>query len=167
MIPDFQSIMLPLLEITGDKKEHTIQEVRDSLAKNFSLSEEERSKILSKSKQKMFANRVGWARTYLKKAGLLEYCGVGSFVITEQGLKVLQEKPLKINVKYLKRFPELLEFIKPPKKIVHPKDKDIELILEKKHQKIYWKLVMKNYRKNYYLIYWKKLNNVLQNFLRD
>ncbi|RLC36419.1 MAG: restriction endonuclease, partial [Candidatus Nealsonbacteria bacterium] len=66
MIPDFQSIMLPLLEITGDKKEHTIQEVRDSLAKIFSLSEEERSKILSKSKQKMFANRVGWARTYLK-----------------------------------------------------------------------------------------------------
>ena len=132
MIPDFQSIMLPLLKITRDKKEHTIQEIRDSLAKIFNLSEEERSRLLSKSKQKIFANRVGWARTYLKKAGLLKYCGVGSFIITEQGLKVLQEKPSKINVKYLKRFPELLEFIKPLKKIVHPKDKDIELILEKK-----------------------------------
>ena len=132
MIPDFQSIMLPLLEITGDKKEHTIQEVRDSLAKYFRLTEEERAELLSKSKQKRFNNKVGWARTYLKKAGLLKYCGVGSFIITEQGLKVLQEKPSKINVKYLKRFPELLEFIKPSKKIVHPKDKDIELILEKK-----------------------------------
>jgi len=132
MIPDFQSIMLPLLEITGDKKEHTIQEVRDLLAKKFNLSEEERSKILFKSKQKMFANRVGWARTYLKKAELLVYEPKGYFKITDRGLKVLQEKPSKINIKYLKRFPELLEFIKPPKKIVHPKDKDIELILEKK-----------------------------------
>jgi len=76
MIPDFQSIMLPLLKTTGDKKEHTIQEVRDLLAKKFNLTEEERSKLLSKSKQKMFANRVGWARTYLKKAGLLKYCGI-------------------------------------------------------------------------------------------
>ena len=132
MIPDFQNIMLPLLEITGDKKEHTIQEVRDSLAKYFSLSEEERAKILSKSKQKIFDNRVGWARTYLKKAGLLKYCGVGSFIITEQGLKVLQEKPSKINVKYLKRFPELLEFIKPSKKEKKIKDKGIELLLEEK-----------------------------------
>ena len=132
MIPDFQSIMLPLLKITGDKKEHTLQEVRDSLAKYFKLTEEERSKLLSKSKQKMFANKVGWARTYLKKAGLLKYCGVGSFIITEQGLKVLQEKPLKINVKYLKRFPELLEFIKPSKKEKKIKDKGIELLLEEK-----------------------------------
>lgn len=130
MIPDYQSIMLPLLKITGDKKEHTVQEVRDSLAKNFNLTEEERSKLLSKSKQKMFANRVGWARTYLKKAGLLKYSGVGSFIITEQGLKVLREKPSKINVKYLKRFPGLLEFIKPSKKKIN--DKGIELLLEEK-----------------------------------
>ncbi|GAG73233.1 unnamed protein product, partial [marine sediment metagenome] len=86
----------------------------------------------SKSKQKMFANRVGWARTYLKKAGLLKYCGVGSFIITEQGLKVLREKPSKIDVKYLKRFPELLEFIKPPKKEKKIKDKGIEILLEEK-----------------------------------
>ncbi|MCJ7789734.1 MAG: winged helix-turn-helix domain-containing protein [Candidatus Atribacteria bacterium] len=73
MIPDFQSIMLPLLEITGDKKEHTIQEVREFLAKHFSLTEEERLELLSKSKQKMFDNKVGWARTYLKKAELIAY----------------------------------------------------------------------------------------------
>ena len=132
MIPDFQSIMLPLLEITGDKKEHTIQEVRDLLAKHFNLSEEERSELLSKSKQQRFNNRVGWARTYLGKGGLLEYGKVGSFMITDRGLKVLQEKPSKIDVKYLKRFPELLKFIKPSKKGKKNKDKEIELLLEEK-----------------------------------
>jgi len=132
MIPDYQSIMLPLLEIAGDKKEHTLQEVRDSLAKYFRLTEEERAELLSKSKQKRFNNKVGWARTYLKKAGLLDYTQKAHFKITDSGLKVLQEKPSKINRKYLKRFPEFLEFIKPSKKIVHTKDKDIELILEKK-----------------------------------
>jgi len=132
MIPDYQSIMLPLLEITGDKKEHTLQEARDSLAKYFRLTEQERLKLLPKSKQKMFDNRVGWARTYLKKAELLVYEPKGYFKITERGLKVLEEKPSKINVKYLKRFPEILEFIKPSKKVEHPKDKEIELILEKR-----------------------------------
>ena len=132
MIPDFQSIMLPLLKITGDKKEHTIQEVRDLLAKYFHLTEEERSELLSKSKQQRFNNRVGWARTYLGKGGLLEYGKVGSFMITDRGLKVLQEKPSKIDVKYLKRFPELLKFIKPSKKGKKTKDKEIELLLEEK-----------------------------------
>jgi len=101
MIPDYQSIMLPLLKTTGDKKEHTIQEVRDSLAKYFNLTEEERSKLLSKSKHQIFNNKVGWARTYLKKAGLLDYTQKAHFKITDRGLKVLQEKPSKINVKYL------------------------------------------------------------------
>ena len=132
MIPDFQSIMLPLLKITGDKKEHTIQELRDLLAKYFNLTEEERSELLSKSKQQRFNNRVGWARTYLGKGGLLEYGKVGSFMITDRGLKVLQEKPSKIDVKYLKRFPELLKFIKPSKKGKKTKDKEIELLLEEK-----------------------------------
>ena len=132
MIPDFQSIMLPLLKITGDKKEHTLQEVRDSLAKYFKLPEEERLMLLAKSKQKIFDNRVGWARTYLKKAELIVYEPKGYFKITERGLKVLEEKPSKINVKYLKRFPEILDFIKPSKKVEHPKDKEIELILEKR-----------------------------------
>ena len=132
MIPDFQSIMLPLLEITGDKKEHTIQEIRDLLAKYFRLTEEERSKLLSKSKQKMFDNRVGWARTYLKKAELLVYEPKGYFKITDRGLKVLEEKPSKISIKYLKRFPEILEFIKPSKKKDQPTDKEIKLILEEK-----------------------------------
>jgi len=132
MIPDYQSIMLPLLKLIGDKKEHSLREVRESLAKLFELTEEERSKLLSKSKQKMFDNRVGWARTYLKKAELLVYKSKGHFNITERGLKVLNENPKEINVKYLKRFPEILEFIKPSKKTEETKDKDNELLIEKK-----------------------------------
>ena len=132
MIPNFQSIMLPLLEIIGDKKEHTIQELRDSLAKYFNLTEEEKSELLPKSKQKRFNNRVGWARTYLKKAELLIYTQKDFFKITDRGLTVLQEKPSKINVKYLKRFSEFLEFNKPSKKIDQSKGKEIELILEEK-----------------------------------
>ena len=108
MIPDYQSIMLPLLKITGDKKEHTLQEARDSLAKYFKLTEEEILRLLSKSKHQIFNNKVGWARTYLKKAGLLDYTQKAHFKITDRGLKVLQEKPSKINRKYLKRFPEFL-----------------------------------------------------------
>jgi len=132
MIPNFQSIMVPLLEITGDKKEHTIQELRDSLAKYFNLTEEEKSELLSKSKQKRFNNRVGWARTYLKKAELLAYTQKGYFKITDRGLTVLHEKPSKINIKYLKRFPEFLEFKKSSKKIDQIKGKEIESILEEK-----------------------------------
>jgi len=132
MIPDYQSIMLPLLKLTGDKEEYTIQEVRDSLAKYFRLTEEERAELLSKSKQNRFNNKVGWARTYLKKAGLLDYTQKAHFKITKQGLEVLREKPSKINVKYLKRFLEFLKFIKPSKIQKQLKDKDIELILEEK-----------------------------------
>ncbi len=73
MIPDFQSIMLPLLKIAGDKKEHTLQEIRESLADYFQLTDEDKSKLLSKTRHPVFGNRVGWARTYLKKVGLLEY----------------------------------------------------------------------------------------------
>jgi len=131
MIPDFQSIMLPLLKITGDKKEHTIQEVRGSLAKYFNLTEEEKSELLPKSKQQRFNNRVGWARTYLKKAELLIYTQKGYFKVTDRGLTVLQEKPSKINIKYLKRFPEFLEFNRPSKKIDQLKSIDESSLEEK------------------------------------
>ncbi len=132
MIPDFQSIMLPLLRITGDKKEHAIHEVREKLAEHFNLTKEERAELLSKSKQTKFNNRVGWARTYLKKANLLTYTQKAHFKITQRGLDVLQKNPSKINVKYLKQFPEFIKFIKPSNKPPQPVNKDVETILEDK-----------------------------------
>jgi restriction system protein len=65
-IPDFQKIMLPLLEFLGDKQEHSLRETIDSLADQFDLSEEERRELLPSAQQAIFANRVGWARTHIK-----------------------------------------------------------------------------------------------------
>lgn len=71
-IPDFQTIMLPLLRIMLDGRERSIQELTESLAKEFSLNEEELRVLLPSGKQPIFYNRVGWARLYLTKAGLLK-----------------------------------------------------------------------------------------------
>ncbi|MBC7362509.1 MAG: restriction endonuclease [Candidatus Aminicenantes bacterium] len=109
-IPDFQSIMLPLLRYLSDEKEHHMLDVHDALAKEFGLTEEELKELLPSGQDSVFRNRVGWARTYLKKAGLIEPTRRGYYKITERGKKVLEEKPSKIDIKYLTRFPEFIEF---------------------------------------------------------
>ena len=70
-VPDFQSIMLPLLQLYDDGEEHSNPETVDTLAKTFDLSEEDMKQLLPSGKQTTFYNRVGWARTYLAKSGLL------------------------------------------------------------------------------------------------
>jgi restriction system protein len=71
-IPDFQTIMLPLLEALADGKSHTIRDVTQSLALRFKLSEEEKEQLLPSGQQGVFSNRVAWAKTDLKMAGLIE-----------------------------------------------------------------------------------------------
>jgi len=130
-IPDFQSIMLPLLEYMADGKERTVREAADHLTEKFKLTERERKELLPSGQQEVFLNRVGWARTYMKKAGLLESKERGLFNITERGKKVLDEKPDKINIKFLDRFPEFKEFrTKKKKKTEHKEPKTPEEILE-------------------------------------
>lgn len=109
-VPDFQSIMLPLLELTGDKKEHSMRNTIEELAIKFGLTEEDRRELLPSGTQAVFNNRVGWATTYLKKAGLLESPKRGYFYITEQGLEVLKQNPPKIDINYLMQFPGYVEF---------------------------------------------------------
>jgi restriction system protein len=109
-IPDYQTIMLPLLKYLSDVKEHHIRETIDALALQFGLTSEERKELLPSGQQYTFDNRVGWARTYMKKAGLIESTRRGYFKITEKGLKVLDEVPEEINVRFLKKFPEFVEF---------------------------------------------------------
>lgn len=109
-IPDYQSIMLPLLKFASDKKEHSIREAIEYLANVFKLNEQERKELLPSGQQYVFDNRVGWARTYLKKAGLLESTQRGFFKITDLGLDVLSKNPLKIDVKFLEQFPQFIEF---------------------------------------------------------
>jgi restriction system protein len=109
-IPDYQSLMLPLLRFLGDKKERSIRETIDALAKQYGLSAEELRELLPSGKQPIFDNRVGWARTYMKKAGLLETTRRGFFRVTDCGSKILSQNPKEINVKFLKQFPEFVEF---------------------------------------------------------
>lgn len=112
-IPDYQSIMLPLLKYANDSQEHSLREVVEALANKFNLSSDERKELLPSGQQAIFNNRVGWARTYLKKAGLLEYTKRGFFKVTNRGINIVSQKPPKINVEYLSQFPEFIEFKTP------------------------------------------------------
>lgn len=119
IIPDFQSIMLPLLKLAGDGKEHYIHSAVKKLSDHFDLSEKDRTKLLPSGQQPIFYNRVGWARTYLKKAGLLEDPRRGYFRITDRGLKTLGKNLQKIDMKYLRKFPEYVKFRRTKKKPKH------------------------------------------------
>jgi restriction system protein len=111
-IPDYQSIMLPLLKFAGDGQEHSLRETIEVLADEFDLTGEERGELLPSGQQAVFDNRVGWARTYMKKAGMLETTRRGYYRITERGQQVLQGNPPRINAAFLKQFPEFVEFQK-------------------------------------------------------
>lgn len=110
MIPDFQTIMLPLMKLASDKKEHKINDLVDTLSEYFKLTEDERKELLPSGQTFVFGSRVSWARTYLKKAGLLDSPKRGIVAITKKGLEVMKNKPAEINVSFLKQFPEFLDF---------------------------------------------------------
>lgn len=109
-IPDYQTIMLPLLQLLSDKREYVLKDAVSILGKKFKLTDDELSELLPSGQSLLFANRVGWARTYLKKAGLLAAPKRGVLRITDRGLKILSEKPNRIDNNLLKQFPEFLEF---------------------------------------------------------
>lgn len=109
-VPDYQQFMLPLLRILGDGKEHTVDEYVDRLAIQFGLSADDRRELLPSGRQTKLRNRVGWAATYLSKAGLLTRTGRGRIRITERGREVLSSDPNQINSNYLDRFAEIAEF---------------------------------------------------------
>ena len=109
-IPDYQSIMLPLLYFAADGHEHSLREAIEGLAEKLDLTEAEKKELLPSGQQSTFDNRVAWSRTYLNKAQLLESTRRGYFRITQRGREVLSKNPEKINVKFLEQFPEFLEF---------------------------------------------------------
>ena len=111
-IPDFQSIMLPLLKFCADGKEHSISETVDALAKQFKLTQKEKTDLLPSGKQEIFKNRLAWAKADMKMAGLLDP-ERGVCKITDRGIKVLKTKPSAVNRKFLKQFPEYLNFVQP------------------------------------------------------
>ena len=109
-IPDYQTIMLPLLKFAGDNQEHSLREAVDYLADEFELSEEELKEMLPSGAQRLFNNRVAWALTYIRKAGLVESPKRGIFKITDRGQQVLSKGLEKIDNKFLIQFPEFVEF---------------------------------------------------------
>ena len=110
MIPDYQSLMLPLLKLVSDRQEHKYRDLIENLAVEFEVTDEERKELLASGNQAIFDNRVGWAKTYLKKAGLLDSPKRATFVITQIGLDTLKKNPTRIDAKYLRQFPAFLEF---------------------------------------------------------
>ncbi|PWD98244.1 restriction endonuclease [Marinilabilia rubra] len=110
-VPDYQSIMLPLLKMVADGKEYRIREIIELLSNEFNLSPEDRRELLPSGSQPLFDNRVNWANTYLKKAGLLHSENRGHVQITEQGRDVLKKKPSRIDNAFLKKFSSFNQFI--------------------------------------------------------
>jgi len=112
-VPDYQSVMLPLLRFAAQKgNEITTSEAVEALAKELGLTEDDLKEMLPSGIQETFVNRVGWASTYMKKAGLLEATRRGFYKITDRGKDLLKKQPKTINVKLLKQYPEFLEFQK-------------------------------------------------------
>lgn len=109
-IPDYQLLMLPLLKFLSGGQEHKTRESVEKLSDDFNLSEEERKELLPSGQQPIIDNRIGWARTYMLKAGLLSAPKRGYIKITPKGLEVLKQNPEKINVKFLEQFPDFIEF---------------------------------------------------------
>lgn len=109
-IPDFQTVMLPALAFIADQEEHAIRDVANALAGSFHLSDMERAAMLPSGQQHTFDNRVNWAVSYMKHAGLLEYTRRGVFRITERGVQALRQNPIRIDIKFLAQYPEFNEF---------------------------------------------------------
>jgi restriction system protein len=128
-VPDFQTIMLPLLVIMGDGAEHSLAEVIDILGDRMGLSPEEKKELLPSESDVKFDNRVRWAAFYLRKAELLERTGRGRIRITQRGRQVLEKKPEKINVGFLRQFPEFLDFQQGTRRTVSEED-GVEGVIE-------------------------------------
>ena len=109
-IPNYQELMLPVLELASDGLPHKSKDAIEFLADKFSLTQDERSEVLPSGNQLLFNNRVGWARSYLKQAGLLDSPKRGVFVITEQGLNFFKTNPPAINSLTLEQFPSFVDF---------------------------------------------------------
>ena len=109
-IPDYQTLMLPLLRLASDGNEHRISEAFEHLARTFNLSADEQAELLPSRKQTVLANRAHWAKTYLSQAGLLEIPRRAYFRITPRGRDVLKDDPARIDVELLRKFPEFLDF---------------------------------------------------------
>lgn len=110
-IPDFQSIMLPFLEVLSDNQERTMKEMVELLATRFDLTDEDKEERLPSGRQKVFSNRVAWAKTHLKNACLVDNPSRGRVRLSAGGTQVLAENPEWIDAKFLRKFESYRRFI--------------------------------------------------------
>lgn len=109
-IPDFQTMMLPLLRHFGDGREYSTKQTHDAMARHFNLTEQEVKELLPSGTQPRFKNRIAWAKAHFKKAGLVEAPRRGVYRITQAGKELLQENPPRIDLPLLDRYPSHREF---------------------------------------------------------
>lgn len=111
-IPDYQTLMLPLLRIIADGREHQQAALVEALADEFDLKPEERTEQIPSGRQTRLYNRVSWARNYLTGAGLLQRTGRGRSGITQRGREVVAGNPDRIDNAYLRQFPEFRDYLR-------------------------------------------------------
>jgi restriction system protein len=109
-VPDYQSFLLPLLQLLEDGQTYSVRTIYDVLADRLQLSEVDRQQLLPSGQQKTYENRIGWATTHLKKAYLVGKPKRGQVIITDRGRTLLAQRPKKITAKSLQIFPEYQEF---------------------------------------------------------
>ena len=109
-VPDYQAFLLPFLQLLEDGKEHLLRNIYETLADRLQLSEDDRQQMLPSGQQPTYMNRIGWARTHLKKSCLLDAPKRGQFVITDRGREFLAENPKILTANTLKLFPEYQVF---------------------------------------------------------
>lgn len=109
-LPDYQTLMLPLLRFAEDGKEHSLRDAIEALALEFELTDAERRELLPSGQQEIFVNRVSWARTYLTKAALFQTPRRGYFQITSRGQEVLIQNPSRIDQNFLSQYSEFRDF---------------------------------------------------------
>src|SRR5205809_859788 len=119
-VPDFQSLMLPMMRIASDGKEHSLREARELLSSQFRLTDTDLEELLASGRQSKFSNRVAWAKSYLQQAGLLVSPRRGHFQISERGMDVLKSPPSRIDIKFLEQYPEFVAFRTPKEPTAAP-----------------------------------------------
>lgn len=145
-VPKYYEMHKPILECLSDGQEHTMKELKGYIIKYFQLTQADISALLPSGTQTYLVNRIGWAKTYLKKAGLLESPSRAVFRITKDGIDVLCDDPDVIDLKYLLRYDSFKEFVGKEEKVCLMPEMDDEQIntpddiFENSYQKIYQNL---------------------------
>lgn len=113
-VPKYDELMKPLLVAVSDGETYKMKDVTALLAEQLNLSSDDLAEMLPSGRQTVFKNRVAWAKTYLKKAGLLDSPARATIVITNAGKQVVADNPEKIDSKYLEQFPSFVDFASAP-----------------------------------------------------